>query len=105
MTSTLQVDPDSLNFAEQPGGHQRVLRVSSKKPDFRLARPSVQVLDGPFTAASDGPAANGAFKVNVTWNAPPPGEHSESNVGKLQLISNDPAEPKKVVEMRVVTAP
>lgn len=103
VTSTLQVDPDSLNFAEQPGGHQRVLRVSSRKPDFRLAR--VRVLDGPFTAAIDGPASNGAFKVNVTWNAPPPGGHSESNVGKLQLISNDPAEPKKVVEMRVVTAP
>jgi hypothetical protein len=99
VSSTLQVEPDHLSFGAGPGeGRERVLRVSSKKPNFRVLR--VRVLEGPFVAAVEKPEANAIFKVRVTWNGPPPGKHAEPGIGKLQLISNDPAEPKKVVELK-----
>jgi hypothetical protein len=100
VTSTLQVEPDNLRFgAGQGEGHERALRVWSKKPNFRLLR--VRVLEGPFTAALEKPESLAVFKVRVTWNGPLPGRHAETGVGKLQLISNDPAEPKKVVELKI----
>ena len=104
VTGTLKVDPYSLSFgAGQPEGHERILRVSSKKPNFKLSR--VRVLDGPFAAALERAESPAVFKVKVTWNGSLPGEHVGAGIGKLQLISNDPAEPKKVVELRIVTAP
>jgi hypothetical protein len=103
VASTLQVEPDSLRFGGGQGeGHERVLLVRSKKPNFRLLW--VRVLEGPFAAAIERPESNAVFKVRVTWNEPPPGKHAE-NIGKLQLISNDPAEPKKVVELKVTNLP
>ena len=104
VTGTLQVDPDNLSFDPgRPEGHERILRVQSKKPGFRLLR--VRVLDGPFAAALEKPESPAVFKVKVTWNGPLPGEHAQPGTGKLQLISNDPAEPKKEVELRIVTPP
>jgi hypothetical protein len=104
VTSTLQVEPDHLSFgAGQGEGQERVLRVWSKKPSFRLLQ--VRVLDGPFAAAIEKPESLAVFKVKVTWNRPPPGKHAETGVGKLQLVSNDPAEPKKLVELRIANMP
>jgi hypothetical protein len=104
VTGTLQVEPDSLSFgAGQPDDHERTLRVWSKKPKFRLLR--VRVLDGPFAATLEKSESPAVFKVKVTWNRPRPGQQAEKRVGKLQLISNDPAEPKRLVELRIVTAP
>ena len=104
VASTLHLDPDSLNFSVgQPEGHERILRVWSKKPNFRLLR--VRVLDGPFVAALERPESPAVFKVRVTWHGPLPGDHAEPDIGKLQLISNDPAEPKKVVDLKITNAP
>jgi hypothetical protein len=104
VTSTLQVVPDRLSFTAGSGdGHERELRVSSKKPNFKLLR--VRVLDGPFAAAIEKPESNAVFKVKVTWNGTPPGKQAEPGIGKLQLISNDPAEPKKVVELKTPAVP
>ena len=104
VTSTLQVVPDRLSFTAGSGdGHERELRVSSKKPNFKLLR--VRVLDGPFAAAIEKPEANAVFKVKVTWNGTSPGKQAEPGIGKLQLISNDPAEPKKVVELKTPAVP
>ena len=96
VASTLSVDPESLSFA---AGQERILRVWSKKPNFKLSQ--VRVLDGPFVATLEKPESPAVFKVKVTWNGSPPAERS----GKLQLISNDPAEPKRLVELRIVQAP
>ena len=102
VASTLQVAPDSLSFAAAPPDRrERTLRVWSKEPNFRLLR--VRVLDGPFAAALEKPESPEIFKVRVTWNGSTPGE--QTGVGKLQIISNDPAEPKKLVDLRVVQAP
>jgi len=104
VASTLHVEPDSPSFAVgQPEGRERILRVWSKKPNFRLLR--VRVLDGPFAAALESPESPTIFKVKVTWNGPLRGEHAEPDIGKLQLISNDPAEPNKVVDLKITNAP
>lgn len=103
VTSTLQVEPDSLRFDAGQQGQERVLRVGSKKPNFRLLR--VRVLDGPFSAAIERPESSAVFKVKVTWKGSTPGKHGETGVGKLQLISNDPAEPKKLVELKLPNLP
>lgn len=103
VTSTLQVEPDSLRFDAGPQGQERVLQVRSKKPKFRLLR--VRVLDGPFLAAIEKPESNAVFKVRVTWKGSTSGKHVEAGVGKLQLISNDPAEPKKLVELKLPNLP
>jgi len=65
----------------------------------------VRVLDGPFAAALERPESPTIFKVKVTWNGPLRGEHAEPDIGKLQLISNDPAEPNKVVDLKITNAP
>ena len=97
---TLQVDPGDVIFGSGPtDAHRRVLRVWSKKPNFRLSR--VRVLDGPFKAALEKPESPGVFRVSVTWNGSKPGNPGETRAGKLQLVSNDPAEPEKVVALRV----
>jgi hypothetical protein len=104
VTGTLRVDPDNLSFDPgRPEGHERILRVQSRKPGFRLLR--VRVLAGPFAAALERPESSAVFKVKVTWNGPLPGEHARPETGKLQLISNDPAEPKKEVPLRIITPP
>ncbi len=103
VTSTLQVEPDSLRFDAGSQGQERVLQVRSKKPHFRLLR--VRVLDGPFSAAIEKPESDAVFKVRVTWKGSPLGKRVETGVGKLQLISNDPAEPKKLVELKLPNLP
>ena len=65
VTSTLQVEPDSLRFDAGQQGQERVLLVRSKRPKFRLLR--VRVLDGPFSAAIERPESDGVFKVKVIW--------------------------------------
>jgi hypothetical protein len=98
VAGNLQVVPNKLYFyAEHPTGRERTLRVWSKKPNFKLNR--VQVVGGPFKAVLDKPDASGKYQVKVTMNEPVAGKETEAKDGKLELYSNDPIEPRKVVEL------
>ena len=99
VAGNLQVVPNKLYFyAGHPTGRERVLRVWSKKQDFKLTR--VRVVEGPFKAVLDKPDSSGKYQVKVTLNEPPAGKEAvDIKDGKLELVSNDPIEPKKIVEL------
>jgi hypothetical protein len=99
VAGNLQVVPNKLYFyAGHPTGRERTLRVWSKKQDFKLTR--VRVVEGPFKAVLDKPDPSGKYQVKVTLNEPPAGkEPAEIKDGKLELLSNDPIEGRKIVEL------
>jgi hypothetical protein len=99
VAGNLQVVPNKLYFyVGHPTGRERVLRVWSKKQEFKLTR--VRVVEGPFKAVLDKPDSTGKYQVKVTLNEPPAGkEAAEIKDGKLELLSNDPIEAKKIVEL------
>jgi hypothetical protein len=79
----------------QPDLKERVIHVTSRRPDFRLK--AARVLDGPFTAqllpGGEGPRR--AVKLTTTQPQPPPSQIA----GKLVLESNDPLEPRKEIAL------
>jgi hypothetical protein len=98
VAGNLQGIPRNLYFSGQgPGGRSRVIRIRSKRPDFKLT--SARVSDGPFKAQVEVPDAGDAAQVTVTVTEPeqPPAagdKPPEPKTGKLELVSNDPLEPK-----------
>ncbi|MBN1612499.1 MAG: DUF1573 domain-containing protein [Polyangiaceae bacterium] len=110
VTGNIKVMPSRPYFdAERPGLKERLLTVTSSRPDFKLTRATAQ---GPFKATIEKPADGGVgYAVRVVYTAEPgaapkpkpatdkPGGES----GTLLLISNDPIEPKKEVPLRVAS--
>jgi hypothetical protein len=96
----LTVDPTNPYLdlrAPEPGV---VVRVTSSRKDFQLTR--AEILDGPFSARVER-APSGGYAVHVTpaksagrEGQGEPGPDSQRGfLGKLRLVSNDPAEPNK----------
>lgn len=86
----------------RPGLKERVLTVTSSRPDFKLQ--SAKITEGPFKAALEKPEAGTGFAVRVTLTAE--GDAAEkpgADKGTLVLVSNDPIEPKKEVPLRVAS--
>jgi hypothetical protein len=80
------------------GGGERLIPVTSRRPDFRLK--SARILQGPFTATVLEPAAGStqrSIKVVSTLTA----TTATYATGKLLLESNDPLEPRKEVSLSV----
>jgi len=98
----IQVVPAQLYFPVRQGAvSERVIRVSSRKTDFKLR--DVHVISGPFTAKIVTPDAGVGYEVHVTLkkeieNSPT----TVKDIGKIELISNDSLEPKKEIPLRVV---
>jgi hypothetical protein len=91
----LEVSPSNPYFnLRDPDAQERTVTVTSARPDFRLLEAAV--IAGPFQARIErGPAAMRGYvvRISVVESGIPPGERGVQ--GKLLLVSNDPAEPKK----------
>ena len=101
VTGNLQVAPAQLYFSPRSGSAaERVIRVSSRKTDFRLREARVET--GPFTARIVTPDAGVGYEVHVTLKKDiEPAPTAVTEIGKLELISNDPLEPKKEIPLRL----
>jgi hypothetical protein len=116
VTGNIKVMPSRPYFdAERPGLKERLLTVTSSRPDFKLI--DAKITAGPFKATKEKPADGGVgFAVRVVYTgeaaaaakpkppagkpgAEPPGGES----GTLLIMSNDPIEPKKEVPLRVAS--
>jgi hypothetical protein len=111
VTGNIRVMPSRPYFdAERPGLKERLLTVTSSRPDFKLL--DAKVTAGPFKATKEKPADGGVgYAVRVVYNGesgaaakPKPGAEPPGGAGgTLLLISNDPIEPKKEVPLRVAS--
>ena len=101
VAGNIQVVPAQLYFsARQGAASERVIRVSSRKTDFKLRE--VRVLSGPFTAKIATPDAGAGYEVHVILKKEienPPTTVTE--IGKIELLSNDSLEPKKEIPLRL----
>jgi hypothetical protein len=101
VVGNIQVIPAQLYFsARQGSASERVIRVSSRKTDFKLR--DVRVVSGPFTAKIVTPDAGVGYEVHISLKkeietAPA----TVTEIGKIELISNDSLEPKKEVPLRM----
>jgi len=97
----IQVVPAQLYFSARQGSTaERVIRVSSRKTDFKLR--DVRVLAGPFTAKIVIPDAGVGYEVHVTMKKDPETTSTTvMEIGKIELISNDSLEPKKEIPLRM----
>jgi hypothetical protein len=97
VSGNLQGIPRNLYFSGQgPGGSTRTVRVRSKRADFKLL--NARVLEGPFKAEIEKPDAGTGSQVRVTVTAPQSDTGSaKPTTGKLEIVTNDPLEPRKTV--------
>ena len=79
-----------------PGPKSIVLEVISRRPDFRLY--AAEVTSGPFEASLAGQASSGAT-VEVRAVSERMNVGDRGALGKIALVSNDPAEPRKEVTL------
>jgi hypothetical protein len=105
VTGNVRVSPTNPTFnLRDAEGRLQTLTVTSTRADFRLL--SADVVDGPFAAVIDrGQGAGGGYavRVSVITARLVPGEHGV--MGKLVLVSNDPAEPRKEIPLFGMGAP
>jgi hypothetical protein len=73
------------------------IHVTSSRKDFRLDQ--AQMVDGPFQASFVRDQAAGGYTVHVTVADSGSSDGSRGSVGTLRLISNDPAEPRKDIQV------
>lgn len=101
VAGNIQVVPSQVYFAARSNGsNERVIRVSSRKPDFKLRE--ARIASGPFTAKISVPDAGVGYEVHVTLKKDlEPSAPSITEVGKLELISNDSLEPKKEIPLKL----
>jgi hypothetical protein len=84
----------------QPTTREKVIQVTSRRPDFRLT--GARVVEGPFQATLLPAAAAPGRSIKLTTSLPaPPTAYTQ---GKLVLESNDPLEPKKEVTLSIAAA-
>jgi Protein of unknown function (DUF1573) len=105
----VEMRPRALYFDNRSAnGKERVLRVTSKRDDFKLT--AAKVLEGPYEAKISKPETGAGFEVRVTLKAGDDTKAGDKNNaaglnGKLQLVSNDPLEPKLEVPLHVRRLP
>jgi hypothetical protein len=99
VTGNVRVSPTNPTFnLRDPDARLHTLTVTSARADFRLV--SADVVDGPFAAVIErGQGAGGGYavRVSVVTARVAPGERGV--MGKLVLVSNDPAEPRKEIPL------
>lgn len=108
VTGNVQLRPRALYFDSRSAqGKERVLRVTSKRDDFKLT--AAKVLEGPYEAKITKPETGAGFEVRVTLKAGDDDKADDkkrpSLNGKLELVSNDPLEPKLEVPLHVRRLP
>lgn len=96
VAGNLVVDPTSpfIDLRASPG--PVAVRVSSRRPDFSPTRVATE---GPFKAHLARDDAPGSYVVEVAIDGPRAPAWQRSFAGKLFLISNDPAEPRKEIPL------
>ena len=101
VAGNIQVVPAQLYFSPKQGpAAERVIRVSSRKTDFKLRE--ARIVSGPFAAKTVTPDAGVGYEVHVSLKKDlDPAPTTVAEIGKLELISNDPLEPKKEVPLRM----
>lgn len=97
----IRVSPHHLFFSNAEGASpERILRVSSRTAGFKLLR--ARILSGPFTANLKARDTGNEYEIRVLLNqrlVPTP--TTVIDAGKLELLTNDPLEPKREVLIRV----
>jgi len=73
------------------------VRVTSRLKDFRLDQ--AQIVSGPFQATVARDDADGGYVVHVSAVDPGSYDDSRGTLGTIRLLSNDPAEPRKDVQV------
>jgi Protein of unknown function (DUF1573) len=99
VTGNVRVSPTNPTFnLRDPEARLQTLTVTSARADFRLL--SADVVEGPFAAVVErgkGAGDGYAVRVSVVAARVAPGERGV--IGKLVLVSNDPAESRKEVPL------
>jgi len=102
VVGNLELRPRALFFDDRsPSGKERVMRVVSKREDFKIK--SVKVTEGPFKATFSKPETGPGFEVRVSLN--PDAKVEGQIAGKIEIASNDPLEPKVEVPLTVRPMP
>jgi hypothetical protein len=101
VAGNLQVVPAQLYFSAKMGpASERIIRVSSRKTDFKLRE--ARVVTGPFTAKIFTSDAGVGYEVRVALKKDIESSPTAvAEIGKLELISNDSLEPKKEIPLRL----
>ena len=98
INGNLRVEPTNPFLdLRAPGGGGVVVRVTSSRPDFRLDR--VEIVEGPFEATFARDPGGLGYSVSVRLRGSELPKETRGAVGKLRLVSNDPAEPRKEVPL------
>jgi uncharacterized protein DUF1573 len=99
VTGNLRLSPTNPTFnLRDPEARVQTLTVKSARTDFRLL--SADVVEGPFAAVIErAEGAGGGYAVRVSVVAARVAANERGFTGKLILISNDPAEPRKEVPL------
>lgn len=98
VAGNLSVDPTNPYFnLREPPPRERVVTVRSKRRDFVLQ--AAEVIEGPFRATFSRDEANQRYLVQVRFVDQELPLTERGATGKLLLVSNDPAEPRKEVPL------
>jgi hypothetical protein len=101
---TLTVSPSNPYIdLRSPPPHAVNLSVGSSRTDFELLR--VEVTSGPFTAWIEPKTPNGRHMVEIETVESGVATGERGFAGRLLLISNDPAEPRKEIPVLAMGAP
>jgi hypothetical protein len=98
VVGSLTVDPTNPFIdlrAPPPAGV--AVHVTSSRQDFRLDK--AQIVEGPFQATTVRDEAPGRYTVNVTVSDQGSSDSPRGSLGTLRLLSNDPAEPRKDIQV------
>ena len=100
VAGNIEVSPAHLLFTNAKGGtSERVLRVKSRKADFKLRQ--ARIVSGPFVAKIDTLDSGAGYDVRISFKkGAAPTATVATDLGKLELLSNDPLEPKREVRIR-----
>lgn len=94
----VSVEPTNPYFnLREPPPRERAVTVKSKRKDFVLH--AADIVEGPFRAELTHDEANQRYVVQVRFVDESLPLNERGAVGKLLLVSNDPAEPRKEVPL------
>jgi hypothetical protein len=98
VTGTLQITPEVVHFNMlEPGVKSRVIDIKSTQPNFALL--SVKPLRGAVETAIENGPSPGHYRVKLTLRNETP--DSEGVLGKIRIVTNDPAEPVRELPLKI----
>jgi hypothetical protein len=96
VAGNLSIDPSNPYIdLLAPGRKERVVRIRSTRQDFQLRQ--ANVVEGPFTAAIEQDQTTKAYSVRIGFDEGAVTGQQRGFLGKVQILSNDPGEPKKEI--------